>query len=575
MDFDRITLMKKIVLITGSSSGIGKATALQNGFIVYAGSRTPEQIEIEHENLYPIRLDLTNLEQLNGSINEIYKKHNYIDIVINNAGYGLVSAIEDATEEQMKNQFDINVFSIFRVCKIVIPRMKERRSGFIINMSSYLGEVALPLMSYYSASKFAVEGLTEALRYELKDQNIKVYSVLPWFIKTDFTKDDLVENKNDVFRLGVSSKMIDKVNKGASPLIVAKAILELIDNPKSKSKVYVGKGENKILSMKNELEYDDFLTTVFADTSAQWKSLFYNISDSRYQTSFILKNSNESIKRVDISSGIVSFDISLKKHRAKNIDIAYMDKMVAIVIVEKGTVTIVDNECDKETILEENRVHLIASSKQNSSITMDKAKESTIFLLLISDFILKRYLSNKENEPIDFLYQKIQHSPYINLLNTQPIDALTLYMLKRIKERHKSEMMQSISGEHRTVELMLYRFSLLDFIDRSIDKDSLAIAMKVKEHLLENFISPPKVEYIAHLCSTNKTKLNTVFKKVYKMTIANYVKKLRLENANILLREESLTIGEVAKKVGYQHQGNFTKLFFDYYGVYPKELIKH
>jgi len=563
----------KIVLITGSSSGIGKATALflaQNRFVVYAGSRTPEQIEIEHENLHPIKLDLTNLEQLDSSIKKIYKKHNQIDIVINNAGYGLISAVEDATEEQMKNQFDINIFSIFRVCKIVIPMMKERRSGLIINMSSYLGEIALPLMSYYSASKFAVEGLTEALRYELKGQGIRVYSVLPWFIKTDFAKDDLVSNKID--RVSISSKVIAKVESGSSPSIVAEAILELINNPQSKSKIYVGQSENKILSMKSELEYDDFLNIVFTDTTEQWKSLFYNISDSRYQTSTILKNSNESIERVDISNGIVSFDISLKNHRAKNMDIAYMDKMVAIVIIEKGTVIIVDNECNRETVLVKNRVHLIVSSKQNSSITVDKANESKIFLLLISDFILKRYLSNRENEPIDFLYQKIQHSPYINRLNTQPIDALTLYLLKRIKDTYISEMMQSISGEHRTVELMLHRFSLLDIVDKSMDRDSLAIAIKAKEYLLENFISPPKVEHLAHLCSSNKTKLNIVFKKVYKMTIANYVKKLRLENANILLREESLTIGEVAKKVGYQHQGNFTKLFFEMYGVYPKEL---
>jgi AraC-like DNA-binding protein len=102
----------------------------------------------------------------------------------------------------------------------------------------------------------------------------------------------------------------------------------------------------------------------------------------------------------------------------------------------------------------------------------------------------------------------------------------------------------------------------------------LYLASKAKSVLLSDFIDPPTVEALALLCATNTSKLKTVFKKVYKTTIHAYVQKLRLEEANLLLKEEDLTIGEIAKRVGYRHQGHFSKLFFASYGVYPKELIK-
>ncbi len=532
--------------------------------------------------MHPIKLDLTNFEQLDNCISAIYKEHKQIDVLINNAGYGLISAVEDATEEQMKNQFDINVFSIFRICKIVIPLMKHQKSGVIINMSSFLGKIALPLMSFYSASKFAVEGLTDAFRYELKDLNIRVHSVVPGFIKTDFTKTDLVTNQttfdtNSNYKdaaLNFKPQIVDNIANGSDPIIVAKAILEIINNEASKSKINVGQKDNKIIPIKNELSDEDFENFIIEDKTSSWKSLFYNISNTRYKVSQILENKNEHIKRVDISSGIISYDIKLIDNLTKTVDIKNLDKMITIIIVKKGSATIFDKENLNEIVLKEDEIYLFASSKQNSSLTVIKSKQTEIFVLAISDFILKRYLSGHSNEPIDFLYHKTHNSPYINLINTQPIDALTIYLVKRIKDTYNNKTMNSILGEHRIIELMLHRFSLLDIVDKKIQKDELNIAIKAKKHLLNDFVSPPKIEQLAHLCTTNKTKLNQSFKKVYKTTISNYIKKLRLEKANLLLREQYLTIGEISKKVGYQHQGNFSKLFFEAYGVYPKELLK-
>jgi len=265
--------IKKVVLITGASSGIGRASATflsEAGFIVYAGSRTPEKFETVHPNLHPIKLDLTSFEDIKEQVDRIYQAHNRLDIVINNAGYGLVSTVEDATEEQMKDQFDVNLFGTFRVCKAVIPLMRKQKSGVIINVSSFLGKVALPLLSFYSASKFAMEGMTDALRYELKGFNIRVHSVMPGFFKTNFTGEDLVTNQdtfdeNSVYADLVSTfppQIIDEINNGSDPIEVAEVILKIINDANFPARVIAGEKAQKFIPMRTELSDEDFESRV-------------------------------------------------------------------------------------------------------------------------------------------------------------------------------------------------------------------------------------------------------------------------------------------------------------------------
>lgn len=134
--------------------------------------------------------------------------------------------------------------------------------------------------------------------------------------------------------------------------------------------------------------------------------------------------------------------------------------------------------------------------------------------------------------------------------------------------------MNSIRCEHNILEFMIHRFDLLDMQDEELTDDEICISRASKDILLRSFYAPPSIEVLAHLCATNESKLKKVFKKVYKTTIYGYIQKLRLEKANLLLKEQSLNIGEIAKKVGYKHQGHFSKLFFEVYGVYPKDLLK-
>jgi len=261
---------KKVVLITGASSGMGKTTALflsKLGFIVYAGTRKPEKLhDIKDTNLIPIALDITDTKSIQTTINTIIKEENKIDILINNAGYGLVATVEDVTEEEMFEQFNINVFGVLRVCKAVIPKMREQNSGIIINISSFLGKIGLPLLTLYNSSKYAVEGITDSLRYELKDFNIRVHSIMPGFFSTNFAKDNLKVNSNTFQEDSAYSHLVknlapvivDQINNGNPTDEVAELILEIIENEKFKARDTVGDKAKKFIPMKKELSDEDF-----------------------------------------------------------------------------------------------------------------------------------------------------------------------------------------------------------------------------------------------------------------------------------------------------------------------------
>jgi AraC-like DNA-binding protein len=301
-------------------------------------------------------------------------------------------------------------------------------------------------------------------------------------------------------------------------------------------------------------------------------SFFFNITDTRYKISEIFDEKNEYIQRVDISNGVVFMESKLS-NRKKEMVLDNLDRMVIFVMVKKGTFRMYDHIKQEEVTVNEGEVSIYCSSKQDITLTIEKSQNSDIFILFIADFFLKRYLSFSEDESIDFLYKEIQKDISLKFIDTQPIDALSLYIVDKILEIEQENHMQSIRAEHRVIEFMIHRFNLLDIFSDCILDEEKELASKAKTILLEDFIHPPTIQTLAHLCATNESKLKKVFKKVYQSTLYSYVQKLRLEEANLLLKEENLTIGEIAKRVGYKHQGHFSKLFFSTYGVYPKALM--
>ena len=301
------------------------------------------------------------------------------------------------------------------------------------------------------------------------------------------------------------------------------------------------------------------------------ESFFFNITDTRYKITNLFEEDKNHITRVDISNGIVFLDISLKT--SQKFHIKNLDRMMMISVIKKGKLEIYDNINSRKHILKNQTVELFASSKQDLNFTIDNNSE--IFILFVADFFLKRYLSSNIYEPIDFLYNKIQDEIPLELLNNQNLDALSLYLIDKIIDIKSTTTMQSIRCEHNVIEFLIHRLSLCDIIVKNATTEELTISKRAKDILLKDFATPPTISELAHKCATNESKLKKVFKKVYDSTIYNYVQKLRLESANILLKEQSLTIGEISKRVGYKHQGHFSKVYFQTYGVYPKDLLKN
>jgi NAD(P)-dependent dehydrogenase (short-subunit alcohol dehydrogenase family) len=249
---------------------MGRATSIflaQNGFTVYAGTRDTKKLEdIKNRDIIPITLDVTDFGSISDAIELIYLKHKRLDILVNNAGYGLVSTVEDVSEEEMFSQFNINVFGVLRVSKAVIPVMRKNQNGIIINISSFLGKIGLPLLSLYNSSKYAVEGITDSLRYELRDFNIRVHSIMPGFFDTNFARDNLVTNRktfeeNSPYSTLVSNlapTIVQQINSGNNPQDVGKMILDIIENEKFPARATIGEKAQKFIPMRRELSDEDF-----------------------------------------------------------------------------------------------------------------------------------------------------------------------------------------------------------------------------------------------------------------------------------------------------------------------------
>lgn len=183
--------MDKVILITGASSGIGKETAKlfqTKSWKVAATMRSPENAEDLQKvvDIECLKLDVTDTDSIKAAIAATLEKFGRIDAVVNNAGYGLVGAFEAATQEQIEKQFQTNVFGLMNVCREILPYFREQKRGIIVNVASMGGRITFPFYSLYHATKWAVEGFSESLQYEVEQFNIRIKIIEPGPIKTDF-----------------------------------------------------------------------------------------------------------------------------------------------------------------------------------------------------------------------------------------------------------------------------------------------------------------------------------------------------------------------------------------------------
>ena len=303
------------------------------------------------------------------------------------------------------------------------------------------------------------------------------------------------------------------------------------------------------------------------------ESFFFNTKNGRYQRSEHLSGDKNRLTQVDISNGLIYLELSLEAHNSISHHIKNLDRAIAIVTILEGSCEIEDHIGAKKYRLEKNQTYLFGSSRQELSLTIPASQSSKIFVLFVADFFIKRYLSNNDHEPIDYLYLRLQEELSLELLSTTPTDALSLYFIDKLQETVAHQKMHAIISEQRAMQYLIHRLSLLELDNQEQHSEAeLEIAQRAREIMLQNFKSPPSIKELAHQCATNDFKLKSYFKKVYQTTLYAYVQKLRLEKANILLREEYLSVAEVAQAVGYKHQGHFSSIFFKTYGVYPKAL---
>lgn len=237
--------MSKVVLITGGSSGIGKSIGeflTERGFTVYGTSRDPQKYKSIKFPL--LALDVKKVETIKEAVSEIIKKESRLDVLINNAGAGITGPIEEISDAEIKSNFETNFFGPINVIKTVLPQMRKQHSGLIINVTSIAGYMGLPYRGVYSASKGALELLTEALRIELKDFNVKITNIAPGDFATNIASGryhaPLLENSPYKKPYGNTLNLMDShVDNGSHPDIMAKAVYKIINtlNPKGHYKV--------------------------------------------------------------------------------------------------------------------------------------------------------------------------------------------------------------------------------------------------------------------------------------------------------------------------------------------------
>jgi NAD(P)-dependent dehydrogenase (short-subunit alcohol dehydrogenase family) len=264
---------QKVAVVTGSSSGIGYETSLtlaRNGFLTYATMRNlnkSENIKLiaTKENL-PIRinqLDVTDDVSVKNAVQAILSETGRIDLLVNNAGYGLTGAFEDLAMDEIKAQYETNVFGLIRTTQAVLPIMRGQKSGIIVNISSGAGRFGYPGGAAYVSTKFAVEGLSESMSYELEPFGIKVVIVEPGVIKTNFVtvvakKSQDPNSPYSQIMQKIATVLEQMMENGSSPDLVAKVVLNAVTNENPNLRYLAGKDVETLLDSKRNMSDEEF-----------------------------------------------------------------------------------------------------------------------------------------------------------------------------------------------------------------------------------------------------------------------------------------------------------------------------
>ncbi len=267
--------MKRTILITGSSAGIGKATAKlfhDNGWNVVATMRAPEKEEElkKLEDILVTRLDVLDLSSIKAAVKQGIEKFGKIDVVVNNAGYGAYGPLESFPRENVLRQFNTNVIGLLDVTREIIPHFRKNKNGIIINISSVGGKITFPFGSLYHGTKFAVEGFSESLNFEMEKIGCRVKIVEPGSIRTDFAgrSFDFSNDKSLTEYQDTIDKMLkgidDLLHRASAPELVAGVIYEAATDGANKLRYTAGEDAKEILAARKNIGDEEFSKNIKA-----------------------------------------------------------------------------------------------------------------------------------------------------------------------------------------------------------------------------------------------------------------------------------------------------------------------
>lgn len=267
--------MKRIALVTGASSGIGRTAAEQlaaQGFTVYTAARSMDKLmTFASDTIKPIHLDVTDDTSMQACVEQVLAEAGQIDVLVNNAGYGSFGAVEDVSMAEARRQLEVNLFGLARMTQLVLPAMRSRRRGRIINIASMAGRIWVPFGAWYNATKFAVEGFSSSLRLELKPFNIQVVLIEPGSIRTPWS-DIAVKHLRDASANGAYAAGVEQTARHLSriyrsafaskPELIGKRIVKAATAKKPRPRYLLGFGAKPMVWLQKLLGdrvYDAFV----------------------------------------------------------------------------------------------------------------------------------------------------------------------------------------------------------------------------------------------------------------------------------------------------------------------------
>ena len=257
--------MSKTIFITGASSGLGKETAIlfqSKGWNVIATMRNPEKEKelSKLENIVLYELDVTNLKQIKEVVNKAIE-NNKVDVVFNNAGYGLMGALEAVSDEQISLQINTNLLGVIRVTKAFIPYFRYKKEGLFISTTSIGGSLAFPLHSLYQATKFGLEGWSESMSFELNQNNIRIKTIAPGAIATNFAGRSMDKSFFEPYQ-ELENKLFGNVDammsEAATAAQIAEKVYEAATDGKDKIKYIAGEDAKKMFETRKDIGSEQF-----------------------------------------------------------------------------------------------------------------------------------------------------------------------------------------------------------------------------------------------------------------------------------------------------------------------------